>query len=118
MKIIKKVGCLTMDYSTAQKLEAEIATNPKILSNYFNLKSLYVALGSSRTKIIRLLEDALVHFPDDIKLLVEIASVYEFEIEDYAKAIHYYEKVLAIDSEHRLALDALNVLKVFKKYNN
>ena len=48
--------------------------------------------------------------PQDVKLLTEIAAVYEFELEDYVMAKQYYEKILAINPQHMLALEALDVL--------
>ena len=64
------------------------------------------------------LEAELATNPHDIKLLTEIAAVYEFELEDYAQAKFYYEKVLAINPDHILALDALAVLSDKKLHPN
>ena len=92
------------------QLEDDIATEPNTLDNYFKLKSLYSSYTRESTKALKILKDALVYFPNDIKLLIELASICEFELEDYVQAKMYYEMVLAIDSEHELALDALDVL--------
>ncbi|MCL2560075.1 MAG: hypothetical protein FWE07_06265 [Turicibacter sp.] len=59
---------------------------------------------------IELLEKELAENPEDIKRLTEIAAVYEFELEDYAQAKHYYEKVLALNPDHAIAREALEVL--------
>jgi tetratricopeptide (TPR) repeat protein len=67
-------------------------------------------VGIDMDRSITKLEAELAANPNDVKLLTEIAAVYEFELEDYAKAKQYYEKVLAINPEHVLALDALDVL--------
>lgn len=61
-------------------------------------------------RLITQLEAELANNPNDVKLLTEIAAVYEFELEDYAKAKKYYEKILEISPKHTLALDALDVL--------
>lgn len=105
----KERDVLEMEQAMA-KLEAKIAANPKELSHYFNLSALYRAHKMKVTKILKLLEDALLHFPDDLKLLTEIAAIYEFELEEDAQAKHYYEQVLAINPEHMLARNALKVL--------
>jgi len=64
------------------------------------------------------LEAELATNPKDVKLLTEIAAIYEFKLEDYAKAKYYYERVLAINPEHVLALDALDVLNDKKLHPN
>jgi tetratricopeptide (TPR) repeat protein len=64
------------------------------------------------------LEAEIAANPNDVKLLTELAAVYEFELEDYAQAKQYYEKVLAINPEHVLALDALDVLNDKKIHPN
>lgn len=61
-------------------------------------------------RLITQLEAKLTARPNDVKLLTEIATVYEFQLQDYVKAKQYYEKVLAINPKHILALDALDVL--------
>jgi len=92
------------------QLEDTIAAEPHILDHYWRLKSLYSSYTRASEKAVKILEDALMYFPDDVKLLIELAAVCEFELEDYAKAKLYYEKVLVLDPTHELALDALDVL--------
>jgi len=92
------------------QLKEAIAAEPNKLDHYWKLKSLYSSYTRQSKKAVKVLEDALVYFPDDVKLLAELAAVYEFEIEDYAKAKIYYEQVLLLDPEHELALNALDVL--------
>lgn len=92
------------------QLETTIAIEPNILDNYFKLKSLYSSYTRESKKALNILKDALVYFPNHVKLLVELATVCEFELEDYAQAVMYYKMILAIDSEHELAIDALDVL--------
>lgn len=91
------------------QLEERLATVPS-LDHYFQLKSLYSSYMSMSKKALEVLEDARVHFPENVKLLIELATVCEFELEDNAKARLYYEMVLALDPTHELALDALDVL--------
>jgi len=92
------------------QLENAIAAEPNILDHYLQLKSLYSSYTRAGASAARVLEDALAYFPDDVKLLAELAAVCEFELEDYAKAKMYYEQILSLDPVHELALAALIVL--------
>ena len=94
----------------AKELKEQIAADPTNLEPYFKLKQIYSAQLKSPEQAIATLENALDHHPEDVVLLAEIASVYEFELEDYKQAKTYYEKVLLIQPDHRMALDALDVL--------
>jgi len=92
------------------KLKDKIVAEPHTLDHYFELKSLYSSYTRESQKATKILEDALVYFPDNIKLLIELATVYEFELEDHAKALMYYERVRALDPTHEIALDAITLL--------
>ena len=92
------------------KLEDAIAAEPNIIDHYFKLKSLYSSYTRASSLAVKVLEDALVYFPDNVKLLVELATVCEFELEDYDKAKMYYERVLLLDATHDLASNALAIL--------
>jgi len=92
------------------QLQTAIATNPQILDNYFKLKSLYSAYTRESLKAFKVLETALTYFPDNVRLLVELATLCEFELEDYAQARQYYERILTLNHNHELALAALDVL--------
>ena len=94
-----------------EQLKNAIATEPDVLENYFRLKSLYVSYMRAGALAFKILEDALEYFPNHVKLLVELAAVCEFELEDDALARMYYERVLTLDPAHELALNALEVLK-------
>ena len=74
------------------------------------LKSLYSFHTKASLQAVKVLEDALVYFPDNVKLLIELATVCEFELEDYAKAKMYYEQVLTLDPTNELASNALTLL--------
>jgi tetratricopeptide (TPR) repeat protein len=87
-----------------------IEAEPNVLTHYFELKSIYSGYTRESEKGLKILEDALTRFPNDIELLIELAATYEFELEDFDQAKKYYERVLAIDPEHYLALDALEVI--------
>ena len=91
-------------------LEENIANEPQILDYYFELKSLYSSYTRESLKSFKVLEAALVYFPDDLKLLLELAVVCEIELEDYELAKVFYERILALDPTHQLALDALDIL--------
>ena len=91
-------------------LKNAIADEPDILDYYFQLKSLYSSYLKAGTLALETLEKALAYFPNNVKLLAELAAVCEFELEDYTKAKMYYERVLALDPTHKLALDGLAVL--------
>lgn len=92
------------------ELLALIDATPDVLEYYFELKNLYSGYTRESEKAIRLLESALVFFPENIMLLIELASTYEFETTDFEQAKMYYEKVLTLDPNHFLALEALDVL--------
>ena len=92
------------------QLEAAIKAKPNVLDNYFELKSLYTHYTKSSAQAAKVLEDALVYFPNNVKLLVELATVYEIELEDYAKAKMYYERVLELAPTHELATNGLTLL--------
>jgi len=93
-----------------KELENQIKTDPQNLEHYFKLKQIYSSQLKSPEQAVTTLEDALDQHPEDVVLLAEIASVYEFELEDYKQAKLYYEKVLDVEPDHRIALDALDVL--------
>ena len=80
------------------------------LDHYFHLKSLYSSYTRESEKALKVLEEALVHFPNNVKLLIELAAVCEFELEDDAKAKMYYKMALNLDPTHELALDGLEIL--------
>jgi len=87
-----------------------IATEPDVLEHYLDLKALYSGYTRESEKGIQVLEAALERFPEDVVLLLELAATYEFELEDFDMAKMYYQRVLAIDPEQDLALDALAVI--------
>jgi len=91
-------------------LLALIDEDSDVLDYYLELKSLYSGYTRESDKAMQVLKTALRHFPDDIELLIEIAATYEFELEDVDQAKKYYEKVLTLNPDHDLALDALEVL--------
>ena len=93
-----------------KELKKQLVADPTNLETYFKLKHLYSTQLKSPEQTIDILENALVHHPKNVMLLTEIASVYEFELEDYQQAKKYYETVLDIQPDHRIALDALDVL--------
>lgn len=95
---------------TIKKLEEDIRDDPKNLDAYYELKQIYSMHLKSSEQAVATLEAALEHHSDNVILLAEIASVYEFEVEDYGQAKLYYEKILEIQPDHRIALDALDVL--------
>ena len=101
------------DYDKAQVLIAQLEASLEIAPNmdhYLQLKSLFSSYTRQSEKALQILEEALFYFPDDVKLLIELATLCEFELEDKAKAKMYYERVLVLDPVHQLALDALDVL--------
>jgi len=100
---------MTVDIQIAELMDL-IAAEPHVLEHYLDLKALYSSYTRESEKGIKILEAALEQFPDDVVLLLELAATYEFERDDMTQAKMYYERVLAIDPEHYLALDALDAL--------
>jgi len=92
------------------KLEDKITANPHNLDYYFELKSLHSSYTRNSEMAVEVLAEALKYFPENVKLLVELATIYEFELDDDDKAKQYYEQVLALDPEHKIALNALAIL--------
>ncbi|MCL1990274.1 MAG: Cof-type HAD-IIB family hydrolase [Defluviitaleaceae bacterium] len=92
------------------KRQAKIENDPDDLENYLQLKTLYATYLKDPKAAVDILEQALQHFSDNILLLLEIAVIYEFELDDFSAAKLYYEKVLALQPTHQLALDALDAL--------
>jgi len=92
------------------QLKFAIAADPTTLANYLKLKSIYSSYTRESTQAVKTLESALVYFPDNVVLLVELASVCEFELEDHIKAKQYYKRVLEVDPTNELAINALTIL--------
>jgi len=92
------------------QLEDDITADPYNLEHYLELKSLHSSFTRNTDMAVEVLEEALVYFPNNVKLLVELATVYEFELEDYEQAKLYYEQVLALDPTNEIALSSLAIL--------
>ena len=92
------------------ELKTKIENEPAVLEHYLHLKSLYSGYTRDSESAIKILEQARLHFPNSITLLLELATTSEFELEDLEKAKGYYEQVLTLDATNELALSALNIL--------
>jgi len=92
------------------KLKIKIEKEPHEINHYLHLKSLYSAYIQDSKAAVDILEQALTHFPTSILLLLELAAVHEFEIEDIKVAKMYYERVLALDPANEFALKGLDIL--------
>ena len=97
-------------YLRLAELLALVDEEPDELQHYFELKAVYSGYLRDSKMAIKTLEMALIRFPDSIELLIELAATYEFEIQDLIQAKKYYKLVLAIDPNHYLAHDALEVI--------
>lgn len=101
------------DYDAAiHYYQRAIEIEPKALISYQGLKGLYSLDLQEAKKGVEVLVKALKHFEDDESLTLEIANVYDFELDDYENAITYYKKVLEINPNNLLALNALSYLNV------
>jgi len=92
------------------KLTAQIENEPHSLENYLHLKTLYSSYRQDSIAAVNVLKQALIHLPDNVTLLLELATVHEFELEDIQSARKYYEQVLALEPTNELALSGLDIL--------
>jgi len=90
-----------------EQLKSKIKDEPYELKHYLHLKSLYSNFKQDLASAIEVLNQALPLFSNNTTLLLELATIYEFEVEDDQQAKIYYEKVLKLDPNNQLALIAL-----------
>lgn len=100
------------------KLEANIATGVCMLDDYFHLKTLYSSYKKQPYQSLQHLKKALTNYPHEVSLLLEMATFYEFELENVTKAKMYYEQVLKINPDHLLAKNALNIINKYGYLTN
>ena len=99
------------EYDAAIKYyERAIELDPKALISYQGLRGLYSLDLHEPKKGVEVLVKALQYFDNDESLTLEIANIYDFELDDYESAITYYKKVLEINPNNLLALNALSYL--------
>ena len=92
--------------------ERAIKLDPTDLLSYQGLRSLYTQELKDPKRGVQVLESALPYTQDLERLLLEIANIYDFEIEDYETSMMYYERVIEINPNNLLALNALAYLSV------
>lgn len=94
-----------------------IECDPYSLVSYQGLRSLYAYDLHDPRRGVEVLVEALPYFKEE-GLLLEIANIYDFELNEYEEATHYYECVLSMNPNNLLALNALAYLNVeiFKNY--
>ena len=88
-----------------------IEIDPYSLVSYQGLRSLYAHDLHDSKSAVEVLVSALAYFNEEEGLVLEIANMYDFELNDYKKALHYYERVLEINPNNLLALNALGIFK-------
>ena len=92
-------------------LRRELTENPTDLNLVFKLKQLYSSTLNNVEAGLRVLLDAYKLQPKNVILLSEIASYFEFELDDFNQAKLFYQKILEIDPANRIALDALDIIE-------
>ncbi|MBQ1769510.1 MAG: tetratricopeptide repeat protein [Turicibacter sp.] len=95
-----------------------IELDPYSLVSYQGLRSLYIHDLHDSKSGVEVLVSAIPYFKNEEGLILEIANIYDFELENYTQAADYYEQVLEINPNNLLALNALAYLNVeiFKNY--
>lgn len=88
------------DYANAEKYYFQVLkVNPENVRLRIDLANMYrFYFDGKQNEILQLIEvDGLALTPDDLNLLIFLANYYRYEIEDFDKAIFYYERVIALD---------------------
>ena len=95
-----------------------IKLDPYSLVSYHGLRSLYAYDLHDPKSGVEVLISALPYFQNEEGLVLEIANICDFELDEHEQARHYYERVLEINPNNLLALNALAYLNVeiFKNY--
>ena len=75
-----------------------------------SLAYLVMTMPANTKPVLKTLLAKLQTDPTNVKLLTDVAAVYEFELDDEENAMAYYKKVLALSPQHALAQSALDAL--------
>ena len=70
-----------------------IECDPFSLVSYQGLRGLYAYDLHDPKRGVEVLVEALTYFKNEEGLVLEIANIYDFELNDYKEAMHYYEYV-------------------------
>ncbi len=106
------------DYTGAiETFNILVAEDQTYAEGYYNIGNTYIAMyrddmsklskDTTMSQAIAYFEQAVIAFPEYTNAIYNIGHVYDFKGEK-AKAKEYYLKVLEIDENNKLALDALN----------
>ena len=107
------------EFERAKQLyERAIALAPHEVHPYVGLKALYVNHLKQPLEAAKRLEAALEVVRDRTRLEYELAELYDVVLEDFEKAVFYYECVLAVYPNNITILNALAFIhvQVLKKY--
>jgi hypothetical protein len=95
-----------------EKLEEQVHNQPHDPRLFLDLKGFYDVHDYPVEAKIKLLKDGLSWFPTSLKLIMELAAVYEFEADDVLQALFYYEQALVFAPDEPLILNAIEALNL------